>query len=169
MTNVAPTVQINGDSSGVRGQVRHLGISVTDPSAADTAAGFNSTINWGDGTPAQPVASAATGVGHVFTQAGTYTVSVRAADKDGGVTTASWSIAIRAVELQRDPNDPTLTDLVVGGTTGPDTILFVNGSTPGSVRVDLNGAALGTFKPTGRIIAFGLAGTIRSWFPARST
>ena len=57
VTNVAPTVQINGDSSGVRGQVRHLGISVTDPAAADTVAGFNSTINWGDGTPAQSVAS----------------------------------------------------------------------------------------------------------------
>jgi ELWxxDGT repeat protein len=159
VTNVAPTVQVVGDSSGVRGQVRHLSVSVTDPSAVDTAAGFTSTINWGDGTPAQPVAPSPTaGVGHVFTQAGTYTVSVTAADEDGLATTATWSITIRAVELQRDPNDPTLTDLVVGGTTGPDTILFSNGSTPGSVRVSLDGAALGTFNPTGRIIAFGQAG-----------
>jgi Ca2+-binding RTX toxin-like protein len=83
---------------------------------------------------------------------------VTATDEDGAITTATWSITVSALALEPDPNNPTLTDLVVGGTTGPDTILFLSGSAPGSVRVNLDGSVLGPFKPTGRIIAFGQAG-----------
>jgi ELWxxDGT repeat protein len=159
VTNVAPAVQWSGDSSGVRGQARHVAVTVTDPSAADTAAGFTATIDWGDGTSANSIApNQPAGAGHVFTQAGTYTVTVTAADKDGGVTTATWSINVAAAALEPDPNNPTLTDLVVGGTTGPDTIVFLRGSAPGSVQAIVNGSVLGTFQPTGRIIAFGQAG-----------
>jgi ELWxxDGT repeat protein len=159
VTNVPPAVQLSGDSSGVRGQVRALGVTVTDPSTVDTAAGFSVTINWGDGSPVQSVVTnQSAGANHVFTQAGTYAVVVTATDKDGGATTATWSIKVSAVALEPDPNNPALTDLVVGGTTGADTILFLSGSAPGSVQVNLNGSALGSFKPTGRIIAFGQAG-----------
>src|SRR5262249_25220887 len=71
----------------------------------------------------------------------------------------TWSIKVSVAALEPDPNNPTLTDLVVGGTTGPDTIVFLNGSAPGSVvQVTLGGTLVGTFKPTGRIIAFGQAG-----------
>ena len=155
----APTVQLSGDSSGVRGQLRNLSITVTDPSTVGTAADLTTTINWGDGTPAQSLTpNQSAGAAHVFTQSGTYTVTVTVQDKNGGTTTASWSINISAAAFEPDPNNPTLTDLVVGGTTGSDTILFQPGSAPGSVNVTLNGSSLGTFKPTGRIIAFGQAG-----------
>jgi Ca2+-binding RTX toxin-like protein len=157
--NVPPAVQLSGDSSGVRGQVRALGVTGTDPSTVDTAAGFTVTINWGDGSPVQSVVTNQfAGAGHVFTAAGSYTVAVTATDKDGGATTATWSIKVSAIALEPDPINPTLTDLVVGGTTGPDTILFLSGSAPGSVQVNLNGSTLGPFEPTGRIIAFGQAG-----------
>jgi Ca2+-binding RTX toxin-like protein len=159
VTNVPPGVQLSGDSTGVRGQDRSVGVTVTDPSTVDQAAGFTVTIKWGDGSAVQSVVTSQTaGADHVFTQAGSYTVTVTATDKDGGATTATWSINVNALALEPDPNNPTLTDLVVGGTTGPDTMLFQCGATAGSVQVVLNSAALGTFKPTGRIIAFGQAG-----------
>ncbi|HMC67265.1 MAG TPA: calcium-binding protein, partial [Gemmataceae bacterium] len=60
--------------------------------------------------------------------------------------------------LQTDPCDPTKTALVVQGTLGNDTIVFTPGGNTGDISVKLNGASLGTFHPTGRIIAYGLAG-----------
>src|SRR5207244_1779258 len=53
---------------------------------------------------------------------------------------------------------PTKTALVVQGTLGNDTIVFTPGGNTGDISVKLNGASLGTFHPTGRIIAYGLAG-----------
>ena len=52
------------------------------------------------------------------------------------------------------------TDLVVGGTSGNDTITISAGATTGSVKVTVNGQSLGSFTPTGagRIIVLALAG-----------
>src|SRR5262249_3225288 len=50
------------------------------------------------------------------------------------------------------------TDLLVGGTLGHDSLTFNPGAKAGSVVVRLNNVVLGTFQPTGRILAFGQAG-----------
>jgi Ca2+-binding RTX toxin-like protein len=83
-------------------------------------------------------------------------------DDDGGSQTATWDVTIKAAELQADPVDPTKTALVVGGTSGNDTITFYKLTT--GVQVVVNGVSLGTFNPTGRVIAYGQAGddTIRA-------
>ena len=60
--------------------------------------------------------------------------------------------------LQDDPLNPGTTALAVGGTTGNDAIAFTRVGNSGAVAVFLNGASLGTFHPTGRLIAFGQAG-----------
>src|SRR5262249_33915227 len=60
--------------------------------------------------------------------------------------------------LQVDPCDPTKTALVVRGTPGNDDIRFIPGGTAGSVEVFLNNVSLGTFTPTGRLIAYAGAG-----------
>jgi Ca2+-binding RTX toxin-like protein len=48
--------------------------------------------------------------------------------------------------------------LVVGGTPGNDTIVFSPVGNGGDIQVSLNSVSLGTFHPTGRIIAYGGSG-----------
>jgi Ca2+-binding RTX toxin-like protein len=62
------------------------------------------------------------------------------------------------VALQPDPLYPGQTDLVAGGTLGNDSIRFNPQGNSGAIQVTINGASLGTFTPSGRLIAFGQAG-----------
>ena len=119
VTNVAPTATVSGDTIGVRGQTRHINLAATDPSSADTAAGFTYTVNWGDGSAAQTVTPAqAQNPGHVYKYDGTYKVTVTAADKDGGVSAAATqNIAITPVALEG-------TILAIGGVTANDLIII---------------------------------------------
>jgi titin len=164
VTNAAPTANVTGPASGVRGQTLSFTLTATDPSPADQATGFVYTINWGDGSGLQTVPRTAgngsgVNVDHVFATTGTYTMAVTATDKDSGTSAvASRTVTITAVALQTDACDPTKTALVVGGTTGNDAILFNPGSGPGDVQVIVNGVSQGTFSPTGRIIAYGQGG-----------
>src|SRR5204863_38424 len=47
-------------------------------------------------------------------------------------------------------------DGVVSGTAGNDNILLRAGPAAGEVEVRVNGAAVGTFRPTGRLVVLGL-------------
>ncbi len=117
----------------------------------------------GDGTPIRNVNSAAAvQVTHRFNAAGALTVSVVAADQDGGAgALATSGIHVDAVQLRPNADNPSLTDLVWGGTEGNDSIFFqqVNGTT---IRVDehqLYGAAVNNSQSfsgvTSRVIAYG--------------
>jgi Ca2+-binding RTX toxin-like protein len=118
------------------------------------------TWNFGDGTgdfgptPASPGAIVAN---HIFTTSGSYTVSVTVQDDDTGTTTVTTNVTIVAAAIQIDPCDATKTALVVGGTTGDDTLNF-HPASGGLIQVTLNGVSLGSFNPTGHIIAYGQAG-----------
>jgi Concanavalin A-like lectin/glucanases superfamily/FG-GAP-like repeat/PKD domain/Cadherin domain/RTX calcium-binding nonapeptide repeat (4 copies)/FG-GAP repeat len=57
---------------------------------------------------------------------------------------------------QVDPDDPGLRDLVVTGTAGADHIQFTPGG--GGVQAQVQGVPNGRFAPTGRLVAYGLAG-----------
>jgi hypothetical protein len=163
LNNGAPTAHIDGPTHGVRGQPRTFTLMASDPSPANQAAGFTYAINWNDGSPVQVIGPApnngqGTPVCHVFTKNGTYVVQVTATDHDGATSAvATHTIVIRKVELQVDSLDSTKTALVVGGTLGNDKIRF-EPTYYGAIRVVLNGDSLGTFTPTGRLIAFGQAG-----------
>jgi hypothetical protein len=162
--NLAPTASIAGPGDGVRGQSRTFTLGATDPSEVDTAVGFDYIIDWGDGTPLQTTgATPGNGVGstvdHVFAQAGSYTVQVTATDKDGGTSVAAThSIVISGVAIQPDECNGDQMALVVGGTTVSDSIVVSRSGSAGDVIVWLNGASLGTFHPTGRIIVYGQTG-----------
>lgn len=160
VTDVAPSASLGGDASGVRGQTRGFTLAVADPSPVDTAAGFTYHVSWGDGSPDQVIASGQSSIlSHVFTATGTYTVTATAIDKDGGESAlATRVVTIDAVALQPDPADPSKTALVVGGTTGDDTIRFRTINDGTGILVRLNGQLLGTYTPTGHLIAFGQAG-----------
>jgi uncharacterized protein len=85
VTNVAPTVTslTPSSSDGLVGQGISFTGSATDPSSADTAAGFSWAFDTGSGFGAfGPNGFVAT-----FAACGTYTVAAEARDKDGGIST----------------------------------------------------------------------------------
>ena len=83
--NVAPTVTALSASpvNGLVGQGITLTGTATDPSTADTAAGFSWAFDTGSGFGP----FGANGFVASFSSCGTYTVDAKARDKDGGVST----------------------------------------------------------------------------------
>ncbi|MGE3818629.1 MAG: Calx-beta domain-containing protein [Isosphaeraceae bacterium] len=156
--NVAPTASTGGDATGVRGQIRTLHVSATDVSSDDRAAGYTFLVDWGDGSsvesfgPGLQIHSAT----HVYSTAGAFTQTVRAVDKDGGLgEPISRVITIGGFAFQADPRDPTRTALVIGGTTGNDSIVVNPGGDAGRIQFIVNGVATVVDPPTGHIIVYG--------------
>lgn len=119
--NVAPVAAVSGPAVGVRGQARVFALSASDLSPVDQAAGFTYAINWGDGTTQTVTGPTGTNVEHVYERSGTFTVTVTATDKDGGVSAvATRTVTVSAVGVQEGT-------LVVGGTNGNDVILVTPG------------------------------------------
>jgi hypothetical protein len=143
---------------GVRGQSLTFDLRTFSPTASAPAAGYTYRVLWGDGTDEQTVSGrAASSVEHVYTASGSYTVRITAVDNATGASTVvTRPVTITAVALQRDPANPSRTALVVGGTTGDDTIVIHRAD--GGVTVTINGVTVGTFVPTGRLIVYGQSG-----------
>jgi uncharacterized delta-60 repeat protein len=150
---VPPTAGVSGPADGVRGQERTFTFTATDPSSIDQASSFGYAIDWGDGNTDNVTGPASLSLSHVFTAGGTYQVTVKATDKDGGtsVSAASASITIKAAELQGS-------SLFVGGTTGADTILIKPTDALGDLNVNINGVDEGTYRPTDQLIVYTQAG-----------
>ncbi len=123
VTNVAPTASVTADAIGaigVRGQNRKIHIPVaTDPSSADTAAGFSYTVNWGDGTTSQIArTTAASDPSHIYKWDGNYHITVTATDKDNAPSAAATlNMAITPVALEGNI-------LAIGGLTRDDLIII---------------------------------------------
>ncbi len=161
VVNAAPTVTISGPTAGVRGQELTFTLSAND-SAADRAAGFRYVIRWGDGTPDTIIARApnnGTGVTvkHKFAATGTFNVSVVATDRSNAASSpAIRSVTITAAAVQTDPRNPNGKALVVGGTTGDDTIEVYRQNN--QTRVKINGVISSYSTPLTNIIVYGQAG-----------
>ena len=85
VANVAPTVTTEGTYQETAGQNVVFAATASDPGAADTAAGFIMTWDFGDGS------TKVSGLGllqpqHAYLVAGNYTVTVTATDKDGAIS-----------------------------------------------------------------------------------
>src|SRR5262249_23792637 len=94
VNNVAPTASVSGPTDGSRNTAANFTFTATDPSTADSAAGFTYTINWGDGSATQTVSPTANNgsgvtVSHTYANVGVYTVSTTASDKDRGPSAAA--------------------------------------------------------------------------------
>jgi Ca2+-binding RTX toxin-like protein len=158
---VAVTVQasVTGPAAGVRGQPLSYTLGASE-SGLPAGSAFTYSIQWGDGSATQTVSGpSGTQVNHVFAANGTFTISVTAADATGNKSSAvSASTAITVVAMQTDPINSTQTALVVGGTSGDDTIVFTPADRQGGINVTINGVVQGTFHPTGHIIAYSQSG-----------
>ena len=158
VNRVGPTVTITGGTQGVRYQPLVYTLTVLDD-AADLAAGFTFLINWGDKSPIQLMTGGASSGGNLpFTATSTYTVSVVATDSHGqSSSSATEQVQIAAYAFEPDPGNPAKTALVIGGTSGNDTIL-VNPASHSQISFSINGANTTVAPPTGHILVYGGAG-----------
>lgn len=79
--NVAPTATATNDGPNYWGVAIAFTGSATDPSTADTAAGFTGAWTFGDSASAAGMTAA-----HAYATPATYTASFTATDKDGGLS-----------------------------------------------------------------------------------
>ena len=90
--NVAPTVAAFAGGSLLQGETYAAAGSFGDPGADS----WTATVDYGDGSGAQPLALSGNGfaLSHLYTAAGTFTVTVRVTDDDGaeGVRTATVTV-----------------------------------------------------------------------------
>jgi Ca2+-binding RTX toxin-like protein len=134
----------------------------TDPSPADTAAGFTYLVNWGDGSPVFTVpATANNGSGapasHDYSSVGTYTITVRAVDQHGETSDPfSTTVSVGGAELRQDPADPSKQAMFVCGSDGDDVIRF--NKLGDMLGATINGKSFGPFPNVSRVIASGHAG-----------
>jgi uncharacterized delta-60 repeat protein len=156
--NVDPRAAVAGEATAVRGQARLYMGGYVDAGAMDTHQvywdfGDGTVVGWHSASDADALNET-----HAWTNTGTYKVTMLVRDDDGGLASASQTVNVKVVDLQADPGDPTKLALVVGGTTGNDSIVFETGKFKIGVQVSLNSQLLGLFNPTGRLIAFGQGG-----------
>lgn len=153
--NVPPVATLSGPNNGVTGQNRKFTLEASDPSIVDQNAGFTFEIDWNGDRQFDETLVGPNGmqVSHAFLAAGTYTVYLKATDKDSETATnvSATSIVIAASRMQGE-------NLLVGGTSADDTIQFLAGPNPEDVEVILNGISQGVYQPTGELRAFGEEG-----------
>jgi hypothetical protein len=163
VANHAPVVALNVPPVVVPGQDSVVSGSFTDPDSADT---WTATINFGDGTGAQPLTlnpDHTFSVSHNYLTNGTSQVVVTVQDNGGGSGSASGTVSVQPFALENDPLNPGMTAFFVGGTAANDNISIGSGSPAGSLTLTMNNANYGTFPPPSgsafsRVVVYGLAG-----------
>ncbi len=105
ITNVAPTATFEAPASVVAGQDIVLKLSApSDPSAADTAAGFGYAFDCGDGSGLGAYGPTAS-VTFPTTASGVRTVAGRIRDKDGGTTAYTVTVEVGSATVASWPFD----------------------------------------------------------------
>ena len=142
VVNAPPVAFIGGAPTAAKGLVATFALSSTDPSVIDQQAGFDYEVSWGDGTAATLHGPGAVLQPHAFPRAGQLhrhparhrqgRRRQRAGDQDGDRRRAG----ALTCAAQTGPT------LIVGGTSGADTIVVGPGTTAASVAVTVNGVTL---------------------------
>jgi PKD repeat protein len=147
VNNVPPTVAFSGPFFGTPASAVTFAATVTDPSPADTAAGFTYLWNFGDGATSTLAAPT-----HTYSAAGSYTVTVTATDKDGSVGSASTSATVSSAAPVNDFLDngqagfsTTGSWSTAGGGYGGNHLDRAPNSGAGTATWQLNGLAPGRY------------------------
>lgn len=160
ITNVAPTASIGAAASAVRGEPVSFILTAADPSPVDQAAGFSFDIDWdGNGSIDQTVlGSSGTIVEHIFPVSNIYEVKITATDVDGATSSlAQHSISVANWEQRANLGNPTLTDLIWGGTHSVDQWIFVGDGSTVSVGDFLASSSTVVTDVTGDVVVYGQA------------
>lgn len=160
----APTAEIAGPSTAVRGFEKAFTLTATEAGAGPDAE-FTFHIDWdGDGTVDQEiVGQSGLEVRHTFATSGVFAIGLVAVDQDGDSSDeVLHSLAVTSWAKEADNTDPTKMNLLVGGTDDADAVAFFSaggdavtfyaytyGGADENVTVD---------GITGKIIAAGLGG-----------
>ncbi|MFT7644287.1 MAG: Ca2+-binding RTX toxin-like protein, partial [Pirellulaceae bacterium] len=142
--NVAPNADIVAPDSQLTDHPVAITFSaLNEPAQEDIDAGFDYTIDFGDGQTTTLNGQADTvALEHIYSASGNYTISLTVADKDGGTTTATHDINVAQVIMVDG-------DLLVGGTQGNDRIIVSDAGT-NTVLIRVNDQRLGPFaEPVG--------------------
>ncbi|MCH7940566.1 MAG: PKD domain-containing protein, partial [Thaumarchaeota archaeon] len=101
--NVAPTVSAGDDDTVDEGSLFTRVATFTDP-GADT---WEGTVDWGDGTPVEPITTISPPVGpalpgdfsveHIYADNGVYTVTITITDDDAGVGVDTFDVTVSNV------------------------------------------------------------------------
>ena len=165
--NVGPLVAFAGPQDVLVGEQHLYSFTATDPSPADQAASFTFRIDWNaDGIADQVVTGPSSiSISHTFDLPGPARIRVSAEDRDGTTgLIANAQVTVAGIVTRPNAEDPLLTDLVWGGTSGADQVVFeqFDGTTILLRETLLNGAIVNNQQSfpniTGRIIAIGAAG-----------
>lgn len=146
VSNVVATPSVSGPTAGIRQQALTFNGSFSDPSTLDT---HEVAWDFGDGMIIALHSSTDTDAltpTHTYTSSGTFlvTFSVRD-DDDTTVISASMSVTVSDMDII-DGN------LIIGGTTGNDSIVITPvAGVAGEINVLIGGSS-SSFTPTGRII-----------------
>ena len=158
VSNVVPIAILSGPTSGVSSQSLPFSFSATDLSAIDFAAGFRFDVNWGDSSASLYTGVTTTATTHAFA-VGTYNVTMKATDKDSGVSgIKTLVVTITPYAFITDPGDASKTALVIGGTSGNDQITVNPGGGNANIKFKVNGLSTTVSPPTGHIIVYAGAG-----------
>jgi PKD repeat protein len=98
VNNVAPTAAPGGPYSSFPNFTIIFTGSATDPSPADTAAGFTYAWDFGDGSTGSGLSPS-----HAYAATGTYTVTLTVTDKNGGKGSATTTAAIASLTASTGP------------------------------------------------------------------
>lgn len=135
------------------------GFTTSDPSAS--ASDFTATIQWGDGLSEEATIAGANGVfsiqaPHVYDYSGQYPLTFTVVNTLGAQSTFRSAANVLDSGMQADLINPAKQSLYINGTDQDDAIRLLR--VKEGVRVLVNGTKIGTFNPTGKIYALGLAG-----------
>jgi RHS repeat-associated protein len=153
-----PTVTVKTPvTTAVPGEPVPLVIEVSDTNAAAQAVAFNFAVSFGDADSTSFSSKAPLVLNHVYTNTGTFTVSVTATDEYGHTSkVATVTIKVVPVAVETDPFNASQTALFVGGTAGNDTVSFA--ASGKNIAVTLNGVSEGTYSTSGPLIVMGQGG-----------
>ena len=119
VANAAPTlivkpVGVAAVATAAEGSALSVALSVTD-AGADTVDHW--TINWGDGSDPEATVGTPQAASHVYTVAGTYTVTATATDEDGtfAATYGPGGVVVTGLPVTVTPVGPAISDAALGG------------------------------------------------------